>query len=144
MSTLSKVRAIFCAAVLAAVAWTPAALAQVQGPTVKVNIPFGFENGQQHFAPGMYTLQNEGNFLFIRGAVSGASLTTPAETREPSSSSKIVFHRYGERYFLRSVWVAGRTIHTELPKSKSEKRLQIAGNATVKDGVDVALLEVPR
>ena len=37
-----------------------------------------------------------------------------------SEGTKLVFHRYGDRYFLAQIWVAGNNSGSELPKSPRE------------------------
>ena len=41
--------------------------------------------------------------------------------RSTSEGTKLVFHRYGDTYFLSAVWVSGRTIGRELYRSRAEQ-----------------------
>ncbi len=50
-------------------------------------------------------------------------LNRPVRSQGPSSSTKLVFYRYGDRYFLRQIWVAGRTWGRQLPESRPEQRV---------------------
>lgn len=39
---------------------------------------------------------------------------------KPSDTSKLVFHRYGDRSFLSQIWTAGYSSGAELPQSRRE------------------------
>jgi hypothetical protein len=112
---------------------------------VVVNIPFAFENGSQHFTPGLYTIRMDyRNIMIIRGnAGSGIAITWFDEDRHPSDTTKVVFRRYGERYFLDQVWIAGEATHAYTLPSKAEKR-EIAANGGASTSVQVAALHMPR
>ena len=154
ISTSSIVRTSLASlvALVATAAFTAPASAQTGRETLRVNIPFAFQNGSTHLNPGVYTLapQSE-NVLAIRdrrGATVTLMLATSSETPRPSNVSKVVFHKYGDRYFLREVWVEGSSNHLDCVKSKAESRLQkerqIALATGRPDGTEVALLELPR
>jgi hypothetical protein len=148
MNTLpvaAKVRASLSIAVLGIAVLAAAPQAHGQVSLVKVNIPFGFENGSQYLPAGPYTINTESQSIMrIRGNSGGMlALTRPEENFKAATAGKVVFHRYGDRYFLREVWVAGSTTHLQCPKSRSEKRLEVARNAAA-TGEEVALVETPR
>ena len=147
MSTLStwKFRAILFALTLAVAPLSAASHAQdLEGPVV-VNVPFAFENGSQHFAAGLYSIGMEDrSTLVIRGqSDSGFATTWFAEDNRPSKTTKVVFRRYGDEYFLDQVWVEGETSHTYVIPSKAEK-LQVAATRTAPTTVVVASLETSR
>ena len=147
MSTIqiSKVRAILLAIIFAGAPLSPASHAQDLEGAVVVNVPFAFENGPQHFAAGLYTIGMEShNVLMIRGeSRSGFIMAGLDEDSHPSETTKIVFRKYGDQYFLREVWVEGETSHTYCLPSKAEQ-LEIAANRTAPTGVVVAALETSR
>jgi hypothetical protein len=148
MSTLSmsKFRPILFAFILA-VAPLPAALhaQDMDDEALLVNVPFAFQNGSQHLAAGRYTIRLENqNVLEIQGETrTGLALALFDESSRPSNTSKVVFLRYGDQYFLHEVWVAGETRHTYFLPSKAEK-LEVAANKAVPTGVEVVALEMPR
>jgi hypothetical protein len=148
--SISKFRAILLAVTLAGAPLSPASHAQDLEGSVVVNVPFAFENGHQHFAAGLYTIGMEShNVLMIRGesrrgeSRSGFVMADFDEDSQPSETTKVVFHRYGDQYFLSEVWVEGETSHTYCLPSKAEK-LEIAANRTAPTGVVVAALETSR
>ena len=50
-------------------------------------------------------------------------LTIPVSVFNPVSKSTLVFHRYGDEYFLSEVWPAGAATGREFPKSRAEREL---------------------
>jgi len=125
MSTLqiSKLRAILLAIICAGAPLSPASHAQDLEGNVVVKVPFAFENGSQHFSPGLYTISvNYRNIATIRGeSKSGFATTGLDEDRQPSQTTKVVFHKYDDQYFLEEIWVAGETTHMYFLPSKAEK-----------------------
>ena len=125
--------------VLLAAALLFASTAQAQTLHVKADIPFDFVVGNTVYSAGAYTIGSatqSSNALLLEGGDTRAivmpvqcSLTLPSET------TKLVFDRMGDTYFLRKIWVEGRTDGREFPRSKSE--LQMAKNHTPSDNVTV-------
>jgi hypothetical protein len=103
---------------------------QAQEPVV-VNIPFEFVAGKLTLPPGEYRIEKleKGSVaVLIHRAHSSASfvvMTLPAQASEPQSDSKLVFNRYGNRYFLSQYWSAGSSSGRLLPKPRREKELSI-------------------
>lgn len=143
--SISKVRATLSAIVLAMATMTSATSATAQTAILQVKVPFGFENGSQHLPAGLYTISMETpNLMLIRGDSGGGfAMVNPQESTKPANTSTVVFRRYGQRYFLRDVSVAGSTNSLHCVKSKSEKQLQIARTEPAPTDVEVALVEMP-
>lgn len=137
-----KLRSSLFAVILVATSWSPASRAQAVGMSLEVNVPFAFDNGTQHFAAGPYTIRmEEPHVLLIQGSSqSGLTMTWFDQDLTPSKTTKVVFQRYGDRYFLSEIWVTGDATHTYVPPSKREKQLEEAANRTADTGVQVALL----
>ena len=146
MSTPRKFRAAVFTAVLAVVSLAPASQAQNR-TGARVNVPFAFETGHQHFAPGMYTISMETtDMLVIKGASgSGFVLMHVAGDRRQPAKSKVVFRRSGDHYFLGQIWLEDRSGFMEVTKSKAERKLQVAEQKSAPaDSVELALLEPAR
>jgi hypothetical protein len=93
----------------------------------QVYIPFAFEIGLAHFAPGTYVLSDpQEHILAVRGS-SGKAFAMDSLEIGPSraTESKVVFHKYGDRYFLREVWTKGKADHLRCPESKAERRVRV-------------------
>lgn len=153
MTTLSTSKIRIALAIALAVASGSAALhAQDQTIRSKVDVPFAFELGSAHLAPGTYFLDiPREHVLSVRGA-SGTLLEMerPEASLTPAPQSKVVFHRYGDQYFLREVWVKGSADHLRCPESKAEQRARKVQQAVdhastaTPTSVQIALLEDPR
>jgi hypothetical protein len=118
-------------AVIATVCCQPAVKAQKPSTEVVANVPFAFEVGSNHLAPGRYTVQTEGNnVLWVKGDSGSAGAITRSEfSSRPSANSAIVFHHYGNRYFLRGVRTEGNEDYLWVNESKSERRAKLEEDA---------------
>ena len=108
-----------------------------------VNVPFAFETGYQHLPAGVYTIRMESpNILSIRGtSKSGFVPVRAGGGPQPAGTDKVVFRRMGGKYFLGEVWIAEKSGHLDVVKSKAESRLQVAGNTASQTRVELALLQ---
>jgi len=110
------------------------------GDTI-ADIPFAFTVSNHTLPAGRYTVtrlsekalrifnsQNRGTF----------ALTNRVEGKAPESG-KLVFHRYGNAYFLYEVWVSGSRTGRKVVQSRSEKEL--AGRRTK---MEIAELQIAR
>ena len=124
-----KKRAFVIAGMLALsiVAATQVVLAQ---DTMLVNIPFEFVAGKATLPAGEYLVQNPAagsTVILIHRKSPDASvilLSMPTSARDPQSASKLVFNRFGQRYFLSKIWKQGYLQGRQLPKSAREKELE--------------------
>jgi hypothetical protein len=77
--------------------------------TVRVTIPFAFSVGEKTFAAGEYYVAptNE-KAIAIRSVAdkqSVVALTSSVSEGRNVSSPRLVFHKYGEQYFLTQAWL---------------------------------------
>jgi hypothetical protein len=100
---------------------------------VVADIPFEFVVGDQAMESGEYTLRangTQGNALIIQSmdAKSSAIRLTNAIERPRSqghsTKARLVFHRYGQRYFLAEVWSGADSTGRQLLKSRQERAIQ--------------------
>jgi hypothetical protein len=117
--------------ILAALLAAPLALGQFK---VVADVPFPFVAGGKIHAAGEWSIDriDTGATPLLRfsnraakDAVLLAGNTAYRELRE-ASAAKLIFNRYGEKYFLSEVWPAG-TVGTQFPMSREEKALLRAG-----------------
>lgn len=154
MSTLSllKVRTVLVVFALAVATASPTLSAQMPSPRTAVNVPFAFEVGTAHFAAGKYILSSRRDeLLVIQGATRSALAISSYEPNvTPSGASEVTFHRYGNRYFLREIWMKGKSEHLLCPESKAEGRvkrdfrLYDRASVVTPTSVDVAVIGSPR
>jgi hypothetical protein len=115
------------------------------------DIPFAFSAGTMTLPSGEYRVQkltdDPATLLIQRTEGSGmAVITFAAASNAPQAQSKLVFHRYGDRYFPSQIWVAGNTRGRQLQKSPQEKEEQslLARNHNADQVAIVASLQTPK
>ena len=120
--------------------------AQVTGSLLRVAVPFDFQSGSHQFAAGVYFVRLESDHRFVLEGKNAREITStvPDESLDPATKSSVVFRRYGDRYFLREVWVAGRKTHVHCPATNVEKQVEIALNNQNKPGVMIAVVDSPK
>jgi len=130
-----KTRALVMAAMMALAVLASTRVAQAQ-ETTRVNIPFDFVAGNTSLPAGEYLVETSGpthTLLLIDrkdASTSALIITNAAVSAEPQSESKLIFNRYGDRYFLSQVWTAGNSNGRQLLKSAREKEMEQAKNET--------------
>ena len=93
------------------------------------DVPFEFAVGGESMPSGKYTLNSassDGRVILIRSADaknSAIRLTNAIESKT-RTNSRLVFHRYGQRYFLAEVWKGGDRTGRQLSKSRQERAIQ--------------------
>ena len=102
---------------------------------VVANVPFEFSVGYKSMPAGEYSVQtitSASNGLLIRsadGKISALRLSDATETRKDKPAARLVFHRYGERYFLAEVW--NGTDNTGRVLRPSQEESTLAGELTI-------------
>ena len=96
---------------------------------VMAEVPFEFEVGNKIIPAGQCFVESSGagGALLIRSSdarVDVLSSVYASENGPPSEQTALVFHRYGDRYFLTAIRVRGVAIVYELPESKGEAELK--------------------
>jgi hypothetical protein len=116
-------RLITAVAAAAALATVAPAVAQTEVHLV-ARVPFAFSLGDANLPSDTYNLSRMNGhreMLFLRGDRTGA-LVRADEVRLPRTDAEpsLVFHRYGDRYFLREIrWED--TARLDLPETKAER-----------------------
>ena len=94
-----------------------------------VKVPFQFTAAGETLPAGDYAikaLSNSTKVAMIRNEETSQAilvLTHPAISTA-SKDSRVVFHRYGDQYFLSSIWKAGDGTGSEVIKSRAERELE--------------------
>jgi hypothetical protein len=120
-----------------------ATAAQAQETRVQARIPFDFVVGNHAYPAGEYSLASitEGGAVIRidntqEAAVHNVQLSIPVTNLKPSETTKLVFLRMGDNYFLSQVWITGRVSGREFPMGRSYT--QLAQNHEKSDTVIVA------
>jgi hypothetical protein len=105
---------------------------------VKINVPFDFIVTGKTLPAGEYAFRFNagGSVLAVEGADTRETtmfLASENEDMKPAETTKLVFHHYAKRYFLRQVWMAGNYDEIELPKTRRE--IEVAMNYSSRDAI---------
>ena len=95
------------------------------------NIPFQFTVGSETLSAGRYEVtvanpSSDQRVLKLRNLDKpGTAISiTHAVQSKASDESHLVFHRFGDQYFLAQVWTVADGCGMELSRSKTERRLE--------------------
>lgn len=117
--------------------------AQAANHKISAKVPFEFMAGDKLAPAGAYSLTIAGwglDTALIQNRDAKFNLYTSVATAERLnnlSSSALIFHRYGNQYFLVGVRMGNTMATYELPSGKVEKELR-ARNAPEKDEILLA------
>lgn len=145
---LTALKSTVLACSLTLVAFAPGSRAIAQNPSLHLlaDVPFDFQSGSEIMPAGRYDIQQSANHvLILRGTNQNRSQMLvafiDAEALKPSDHGKLLFHRYGNRYFLYQIWSPGTTAGLELPKGQAEKETLRAANNPAPSISELALLK---
>jgi hypothetical protein len=111
--------------------------AQVGNP-VRVDIPFAFAVENTTAAPGTYVVTSQfGSVVLLAGSRSYYLQTSPIGPSTSPQGPKLVFHRYGNRYFLAQIWTGSRS--GNFPMSRVERELTKTAAAAGQTQTEIVL-----
>lgn len=95
---------------------------------IKTKVPFAFQVGNTDLPGGEYTLRNwggDGQLVLLQGPQARAKLFAAEEGSAAAApqGARLVFHRYGDRYFLSELWFQGESTGRKLPIPTRERQL---------------------
>jgi hypothetical protein len=128
-----------CAAFLLIAAVGAVTAPAQSGNRLEANIPFDFIIGGKTLPAGTYAVtspvESQNSVRLIRSAETRAAavvMTVPTEPKTNRGPNQLVFHRYGDSYFLSQIWGDDGKVAQALPKSKLERELMAsAGTPSV-------------
>ena len=107
----------------------------------RVTVPFDFTVGQTQMSAGTYEINPLARDAIVirdtKAAKSALSMVRSERSRNSDSGTKLVFNRYGDKYFLSQVSRGFGGGVMRLPTSKLEREVRIA-NSNVTRRVVVA------
>ncbi len=126
-------------AVIAMIAASVPTQAQSLQYKLTANIPFDFTVIDKKLPAGKYAIsraqQSNGDLVIQIVSADGeknvSRLTIPVITRDPVKQGMLVFHQYGNEYFLSEIWPAGGHTGRALPKSRTERGFEQKNDVTV-------------
>ncbi len=114
-------------------------------PLMYADVPFEFTAGKGTLPAGKYVvypqLTSFGGQAAVRSEDRTAQvivMTVPKQAARIPEEGKLIFNRYGEKYFLSELWLPGREVGQTLPKSRTEREIAKGGAP-----VQVAVLFTP-
>ena len=116
------------------IALAAVAAVHAQDRTVTANVPFRFYMGSSPMPQGAYRVNeiSNGAVVWIMSMQSDAIKAATAVNvagKERIEPAKLVFHRYGEEYFLAEIWTGDGPAGRALARSPREKELAQSGAA---------------
>lgn len=121
--TMRTFKTITAGALLAAFT---AAATPSQAGQITAKVPFSFSvNSSAPLPPGDYTLSTTDGLgtVLVRGATGASFSVTNRMDSRGEDTPKLVFHKYGDTYILRQVWMGGG-VGRALPRPRLERELQ--------------------
>ena len=120
-----KMQALKVFAVAVFIALLGASSAKASSTMLRADIPFDFTVGSATLPAGTYTVtEATPGVLLIRNDNPGPDpafvLANLVETTKAQDSAKLIFHRYGNSYFLSEVWAADAFPGYSVVKSPEE------------------------
>ena len=99
---------------------------------VRAKIPFDFTVGDKKLEAGEYTFSrltglSRNNVMFVSSSDASTRMfqsTLAAQVLTPKNESTLVFHKYGDQYFLEQIWTSGEQEGTQLPESRAERTVR--------------------
>ena len=134
----NSVRMTLITVALVVVALSPA---YAQKTTATVNIPFTFTVDDVRMPAGEYVISSTSERVVTLQHVGGpeakTTMTNNGSSIKSDGRAKLVFHRYGDAYFLAAAWLSNSDHGQEL--FATAKEVQAARNGG-QDVVELALL----
>lgn len=120
---------------------TTSAHGQSSGDHLRAKIPFDFVVGNSKLPAGEYFFGNALTTSDLVLAISNRdsianTLTIRAEIRTRTDTSKLIFHRYGDQYFLFQVWQQGTMTGRTIQKSHAEREIERKARLSAPLGAD--------
>ena len=109
-----------------------------QAVEVKSQIPFPFTVGTTTLPAGSYAVSTDHNTLFVRGYDKAITVTSNAASSTGQGSPRLVFVKYGDRYFLHEAWMGAYTGRVLRPASAERELMAQATEALPAKEVVVA------
>jgi len=101
--------------------------AQTEPGIRSIQIPFSFTAGEKRLPAGEYSVERlraDAELVWLirgrQGCGSAMILTMAVRRPEGQAEAKLVFHRYGEEYFLAQIWPGGEEAGRELRIERRE------------------------
>jgi len=118
---------ILAIALVLASTLTAAATASAQDRRIQATVPFSFTVGSTTLPAGTYTIGSNAStpdVLNVSNWQKGVSILTAGRANQsnPERADVLVFHKYGDQYFLSQIRTDGASMNVDLTPSKAEAK----------------------
>lgn len=127
---------------LALAAAVVSASGQITSQLVTAEIPFDFIVADKTLPSGKYrvrsvTSDGQGFVISSRNGKAAISLSRAVADKTKKRNARLVFHRYGQQYFLAEIW-SGDSYGRQVMQCKKERNLrqELASNTSKSDSAD--------
>lgn len=98
---------------------------------IRVNIPFDFSIADKKLPAGQYSIgrarvNSDDTVLSVldgNGHSKELYVSIPVSSFSAKNKATLIFHRYGDQYFLYQVWSAGETTGRQFSRSSAEREI---------------------
>ena len=123
-----KYRTVKTLLMLCLLMMTVASVSAQSNGHIKVNIPFDFAAGRVKLKAGEYIVRAPSDGIVVLRRINDRTDTfvfAPNTVQRPENnlSGKLVFHRYGNEYFLAELWTSRNTIGRSVNRTGAERWL---------------------
>ena len=143
----SLISMISAAALAAVASLAPIAQAQSTLISVRANVPFSFDYGTKHLPAGAYIFSFTHDLVTVSGA-SGTFMGSAKMAYDPGrvNATRVIFHRYGDYYFLDGLTTIEIGAQISVSESKNERSVakEWAMNDRAPDLLALAALNEPQ
>ncbi len=112
-----------------------------QNVDMRATIPFDFHASDRLMPAGEYVIHEPGPWVIFKHAdakASGGVMTFGASGRGPARDARLEFNRYGDEYFLSTVWNSYTADGRQAPPTTLQKELAKRGDVPVQGTVALA------
>ena len=116
--------------------------AQDTPPVVKAKVPFEFTEMGRTMPAGEYVIDpaNNSASIILRCREHSVSVIVPTDGLQsagPQDEAKLIFHRYGDQYFLSEVWSSGSS-------GRKLRQTKLEHDLALRDSPDRAVIAASR
>ena len=102
-------------------------------PLLTATVPFAFTVENSKLPAGAYTVSILPVYNMIKvqsadGRTATMIFAIPSRESGESKQAKLVFHRFGNEYFLAQVWEQGSNVHRDLQRGNRARELARSGD----------------
>jgi len=117
------------------IALAAAVAVHAQDKTITANVPFSFYMSSTLMPEGAYRVDKVSHGVAVRISSMQSKATKAVTTvdvfgKERSEPARLMFHRYGDNYFLAEIWTGDASAGQAIALSAREKELAKTGAGT--------------